>query len=58
MLAIPAEGDLDARRRIAELITCSVRTGGGLPDPGTVRRLARVGRELDQPPPVGEWLEE
>ncbi len=58
LLAIPAEGDHDARRRIADLITRSVRTGGGLPEPSTVRRLARAGRELDQPPAIGEWLEE
>jgi len=58
LLAIPAEGDNDARRRIADLITRCLRTGGGLPDLGTVRRLARAGRELDQPPAIGEWLEE
>lgn len=40
LLAIPPPGDLEARRRIADLICRSVRTDGGLPDPGTVRKLA------------------
>jgi integrase len=58
LLAIPPEGDQDARRRIADLITRCVKTDGCLPEPGMVRRLARTGRELDQPPAVEEWLEE
>jgi integrase len=58
LLAIPLEGDQDARRRIADLITRCVKTDGFLPETGMVRRLARTGRELDQPPTVGEWLEE
>jgi integrase len=58
LLAIPAVADLDARRRIANLMTRSIRAGGGLPDPATVRRLARVGGELTVPPMTGEWLEE
>ena len=58
LLAIPPEGDQDARRRIADLITRCVKADGCLPEPGMVRRLARIGRELDQPPLTGEWLEE
>lgn len=58
LLAIPPPGDQDARRRIADLICRSVRTDGGLPDAGTVRKLARSGSELTVPPQTGEWLEE
>ena len=58
LLAIPPPGDLETRRRIADLICRSVRTDGGLPDPGTVRKLARTGTGLAIPPLTGEWLEE
>ena len=36
LLAIPLPGDQDGRRRIADLLGRSVRTGGGLPDAATV----------------------
>jgi integrase len=58
LLAIPLPGDQDGRRRIADLLGRSVRTGGGLPDVATVRRLARAGRELAVPQLTGELLEE